>query len=73
MILSLFWIVVFVDVVAAAFFEFIAEHLVAFFYLPLTCRTTFTLIVSPFFARGFPPFELPCHIAAIGTFYILAR
>jgi hypothetical protein len=73
MILSLFWLVIFAGVVVATFFKLVAEHLVAFFDLPLTCRTAFTFIVSPFFAGGFPPFELPCHIAVVVTFYILAR
>ncbi len=73
MILSLFWIVIFASVIVAAFFKLVAEHLVAFFDLSLTCRTAFTFIVSPFFSGGFPPFELPCHIAAIVSYYILAR
>jgi hypothetical protein len=30
--------------------------------LALSCRTTFTFIVSPLFAGGFPPLESLCHI-----------
>jgi hypothetical protein len=72
MILSLFWMVIFAGVIVAAFFKLVAKHLVAFFDLSLTCRTAFTLIVSPFFAGGFPTFELSCHITAVVTYYILA-
>lgn len=71
MILSFFWLVI--AIVVPVIFEFLAEHLVAFFDLTLTSRTTFALIVSPFFAGGFPTFELPCHRVEFVTFSILAR
>jgi hypothetical protein len=56
MILS-FFILTLAVVVVASVFKFLPEHLSAFFELALTCRTAFTLIVSPFFAGGFPPLE----------------
>ncbi len=60
MILSLFLIVAAVAAIAIVF-EFVAEHLIAFFDLTLPSRTAFPFIISPFFAGGFPAFELPCH------------
>ncbi len=54
MILALFMLTL--AVVAALVFEFLSEHLSAFLELALTCRTAFALVVSPFFARGFPAF-----------------
>jgi hypothetical protein len=56
MILSLF-ILALAVVVVALVFEFLPEHLSTFLKLALTCRTTFALIISPFFAGGFPTFE----------------
>jgi hypothetical protein len=72
MILSLFRLVIFV-VVATVFLELVAKHLVAFFNLSLPSRATFPFVVSPFFAGGFPAFELPRHIAVVVTYYIISR
>jgi hypothetical protein len=72
MILSLFGLVIFA-VIATIFLELIAKHLVAFFNLSLPSRAAFTLVVSPFFAGGFPAFELPSHIVYRVTFYIISR
>ena len=49
MVLSLF-ILTLAVVIIALVFEFLSEHLSAFLELALTCRTAFTLIISPFFA-----------------------
>jgi hypothetical protein len=48
-------------VVIALVFEFLPKHLSAFLELALTCRTAFTLVISPFFAGGFPAFQSLCH------------
>jgi hypothetical protein len=56
MILS-FFILACAVVVFALVFEFLAEHLSPFLELALACRTAFALVISPFFAGGFPSFE----------------
>ena len=73
MILSLFRLVIVGVVAVTIFFELLAKHLVAFFNLSLPSGAAFTLIVSPFFAGGFPAFELPSHICDVVTYYILSR
>jgi hypothetical protein len=57
MILSFFILTLAFAVAVALVFEFLPKHLRPFFELALTCRTTFALIISPFFAGGFPTLE----------------
>jgi hypothetical protein len=57
MILSFLILTLAVAVAAALVFEFLPEHLSPFLELTLTCRTTFALIISPFFTGGFPTLE----------------
>ncbi len=64
MVLSLFILTLAVIVIVALVFEFLAQHLSPFLELALPCRTTFTFVISPFIAGGFPAFESLCHIAA---------
>jgi hypothetical protein len=61
-ILSLFGLVIFTAVISIVFLELLAKHLIPFLYLSLTCRAALALVVSPFFAGGFPAFELPSHM-----------
>ena len=56
MILS-FLILTLTVVIVALVFEFLPQHLCSLLELALTCRSTFPLIVSPFFTGGFPPLE----------------
>ena len=57
MILSFLVLTLAVAVAVALVFEFLPKHLSPLLELALTCRATFALIVSPFFAGGFPTFE----------------
>ena len=54
MILSLVILALAAIVFVVLLFEFLAEHLSSFLELALPCRTTFTLVISPFIAGGFP-------------------
>jgi hypothetical protein len=54
MILSLVILTLVAIVVFALLFELLTKHLSSFLDLALPCRTTFTLIISPFIAGGFP-------------------
>jgi hypothetical protein len=54
MILSFLISILAIAVAVALVFEFLPEHLSPFLELALTCRATFALIISPFFAGGFP-------------------
>ena len=54
MILSLAILALAAIVVFALLFELLAKHLSPFLELTLACRTTFTLVISPFLAGGFP-------------------
>ena len=57
MILSFLILTLAVAVAVALVFEFLPKHLSPFLELALTCRATFTLVISPFFPGGFPPLE----------------
>jgi hypothetical protein len=56
MILSLAILTLAAIVIFVLLFEFLAEHLSPLLELALPCRTTFTLIISPFTAGRFPTF-----------------
>ena len=57
MILSFLILTLAIAVAVALVFEFLPEHLSSLLELALTCRATFALIISPFFAGGFPTLE----------------